>query len=697
MSVPDDSLKAMSAAPAAPRSASATRAPHPRGVVWRATGTAVLIALVAALAIDRWYSARLHRDIRTRVQLQAAPTAQALRSAVDRRVALLEGLWSLAETAASRRSLDAQFPMYARGLLAGTDGVRAVQFVEGGRIVATWPLEGNERALGYDLANDPRAAIRDDLARGLRSPGPIVTGPIDLVQGGIGLLVRKRLTQRPGMPDLVAIILDVPTMVAEAGIPAAAGGLRLEVRDRNGTWFGGDDAAVVQDPVVSAVRVPDGDWTLRAAPDGGWAAAVARERWTIRVGLLGFVLAATLLGVLIGQRQARLSDDVADRESRLDVALRAGRMGAWELDVIADRQAFSAEAAAVLGRTPEELSGPVERMFRVLHPEDASYVARVFLEALASNRPDYTLEHRVLLPDGSVRWVFVTGDVQRDAAGRAVRVRGVVTDASDRRAMESRARHLERVETLGTLTGGIAHDFNNLLMAIVGCAEIAVDQLRREAGPSPSRASAIADLEELLRTAGRARELTRQLLAFSRGVSGEPQRVDLRRSLREMEAMLRRVLGDRIRLELEAARDVPQVWIDPSQLTQVVLNLVVNARDAIAETGTIRIRLSRRLIDATEAHRWPSGDWVVLEVEDTGVGMTPDLAARVFEPYFSSKDESRGTGLGLAVVQGVVRGAGGHAKVESEPGRGSRFAVLLPPADRPSRVRHAAGTEAPAS
>lgn len=664
--------------PSAPRLRSARS-------VWRAAAVATLVALVLAAAFDRWNAAQVEVDLRTRVLLRAAPTAQALRSAVERRVALLEGLWSFAESQPSRGALDAQFPLYARGLLASTNGVRAVQFVQDGRIVSTWPLEGNERALGYDLANDPRSEIREGLERGLRLPGPVVTGPISLVQGGTGLLVRKRLTPRPGMPDQAAIILDVPTMVAEAGVPAPVSGLRMEVRDRSAVWFGGDDSVSVRDPVVSVVTVPDGDWTLRTAPEDGWDAAVAHELRSSRVGLLGFVLAVTLLGVLVGQRQARLASNVEERESQLGVALRAGRMGAWELDVLADRQEFSAEAAAVLGRSAEEVSGPLERLFRVVHPEDAPFAARVILEVLASDRPDYTLEHRVVLSDGAVRWVFVTGEVERDASGQAIRVRGIVTDASDRRAIESRARQLERVEILGTMAGGVAHDFNNLLTAMTSFADLALDQLRAELPRSAASRSVESDLEELQRTAARARSLTRQLLAFSRGASGEPRLVDVRRTLTEMDSLLRRVLGQRIQLEVRAADDVPQVWIDPSQLTQIVLNLAVNARDAIAANGTIRVRLHRRLVGPADDPRLPRGDWVVLEVEDTGAGMTGETAAQIFEPYFTTKTEARGTGLGLAVVRGVVRGAGGHAFVESELGTGTRFTILLPPAKPPAR------------
>lgn len=665
--------------------------------VRRAALVAFATALAAAVLFDRWYAAHLQDELRTRVRTEVAPTVEALRSAVDRRVALLEGLRSFADSRPTRALLDAQFPLYADGLLTGISGVRTLQFVQDGRIVDTWPLQGNEAALGYNLATDPRAEIRDGLRRGMELPGPIVTGPISLVQGGTGLLVRTRLIPRPGFPDLAAIILDVPALVAEAGIGGVGvPGLVLEVRDRQGRWFGGDSAGSTVDPVIAIVDVPDGDWELWVAPVRGWSAAVAADLRISRLGLLGFVLAFTLAGVLVGQRQGRLVQEVADREDQLGMVLRAGRMGTWVIDIPGDHLTFDEAGAAILGRTPDEVDGSLERLFHLLHPEDAAFVARVFSETLGSDRGDYTLEHRVVMPDGSTRWVFVTGDVERDPQGRALRARGVITDASDRRAIESRARQTERVEVLGTMAGGVAHDFNNLLAAMAGCTELALQQLR-DPSREPADPAVLEDLEEVLRIAERAQGLTKQLLAFSRGSTTEPRRVDLAQTLTEMEPLMQRVLGRRIGLTLLVDAKAPQVWIDPSQFTQVVLNLVVNARDAIAENGQVQVTLRQRDVADVGAEGLPAGRWVELQVEDSGAGIPAEVRERIFEPYFSTKAQGRGTGLGLSVVLGVVRAAGGHAFVDSEVGKGTRFRILLPPYDRPSRVRSSGPTEALAS
>lgn len=646
--------------------------------VWQGAGVAFALAVAAAVAFDIWYSRHLRVEARARVETAMAPTAAALGAAVERRVALLEGLWSFAEAQPSRERLDLQFPLFSRGMLLGTEGVRALQFVEGGRIVATWPLVGNEAALGYDLLRHPDRRVVEGVERGMRSRDVVVTGPLPLVQGGEGLLVRKRLSARPGFPDMAAIILDVPELLREAGLPATSGPLVFEVLDRSSQAFLRDARAPLPDGVTTRVSVPDGDWTLLAAPREGWEGLTRSALAASRGGSVGFIVAMTLLGVLVGQRQQRLRTALAEGESRLDVALRAGQMGTWDVDILNDRLSFDEAGAAILGRPVAECSGPLETMFRFLHPQDAAFVARVFLEFLNSDRADYTLEHRVLLPDGRERWVFVRGDADRDVAGKPLRVRGVIADASDRRAMESRARQLERVETVGAMAGGIAHDFNNLLSAMVSFTELAQAELAK-----PDVASRLegvrADLAEVLKSAERARGLTRQLLAFSRGTTSEPRELDLRSSLADLEPLLRRVLGHHVTFTVELAEQVPAVWIDPSQFTQVVLNLLVNARDAIRESGTVTVHLSVLRADDERPGEYPAGEWIQLEVRDSGSGMPEDVRRQVFEPYFTTKPEGRGTGLGLSVVRGVVRASGGHAFIESELGKGSRAVILLPP------------------
>ncbi|HEX2874620.1 MAG TPA: ATP-binding protein [Polyangiaceae bacterium] len=256
---------------------------------------------------------------------------------------------------------------------------------------------------------------------------------------------------------------------------------------------------------------------------------------------------------------------------------------------------------------------------------------------------------------------------------------------AERERMEERLRQAQKMEAIGSLAGGVAHDFNNLLSVILGFVELVLDDLR----PGEQWQS---ELTEVRRAGERARDLTRQLLAFSRKQVLKPVLLDLNVVLLEMEAMLRRLLGSCIELTVVTAVELGAIKADRGQLEQVIMNLVINARDAMQSTGgRLRIETSSVDLDASEAEKNPDlvpGSYVLLVVADNGAGMEPAVRARIFEPFFTTKGRDQGTGLGLATVFGIVRQSGGHIAVESEPGAGTTFrlyfrresgAVLGPP------------------
>ena len=244
---------------------------------------------------------------------------------------------------------------------------------------------------------------------------------------------------------------------------------------------------------------------------------------------------------------------------------------------------------------------------------------------------------------------------------------------TDRLSMEARLYQSQKMEALGQLTGGIAHDFNNLLTVILGNAEALLDDPLQE----QSRRNA----EGIVHGAEQAAELTQQLLAFARQQPLIPRSVDLNRQIEGMRAMIRRVLSEAITFELDLSPDIWSVWIDPSQLEAALLNVVINARDAMPNGGKINIETTRINIDAIEgmpSMELKSGQYVRLAVTDTGTGMAPDIAARAFDPFFSTKPEGSGTGLGLSMVYGFARQSGGHVSIDSEPGAGTTISLYLP-------------------
>ena len=266
---------------------------------------------------------------------------------------------------------------------------------------------------------------------------------------------------------------------------------------------------------------------------------------------------------------------------------------------------------------------------------------------------------------------------------------GIVRDISEKRAaeeahgvLEAQYRESQKMDAIGQLAGGIAHDFNNLLTVISGYCEL----LRDELGPASHHQ---ADLTEIERAAARAASLTRQLLAFSRRQILEPRVLSLSDSLHDMEPMLKRLIGEQIKVLVRTPPDIGHVQADPGQIEQVVLNLAINARDAMPGGGTLLLELTDIVLDESYTRRHvdaAEGPHVMLAVSDTGMGMDAATASRVFEPFFTTKPQGKGTGLGLSTVHGIVKQSGGSIEVYSEPGRGTTFKIYLPRVDAPIDV-----------
>ena len=274
-------------------------------------------------------------------------------------------------------------------------------------------------------------------------------------------------------------------------------------------------------------------------------------------------------------------------------------------------------------------------------------------------------------PDGSIRWIHDRAFPVHDAAGRVIRKAGVSEDVTARRRLEMQLRQAQKMEAIGQLAGGVAHDFNNLLSVISGHSELL-------AMMSPSDERWRDSIAEIRRATELGSAVTRQLLAFSCQQILEPQVLDLNAVVTQAEKMLRRLIGEDVRLTTLLQPRISPVRADLGQLNQVILNLAVNARDAMPQGGSLTIE-TRELDLDTKAHpEIRPGRHVLLTVADTGWGMAPDVQTRIFEPFFTNKAEGQGTGLGLSVVFSIVQQSGGHIDVESRPGVGTKFEIYLP-------------------
>ncbi len=330
----------------------------------------------------------------------------------------------------------------------------------------------------------------------------------------------------------------------------------------------------------------------------------------------------------------------------------------------------------VLGHKPEEYRG--QNAFEFVHPEDVPYVTQAFQTALQGQGNTPQLTFRFRHRDGSYRILEGCGNnLLNDPV-----VAGVIfnsRDVTERKKLEEQFQQSQKVQAIGQLAGGVAHDFNNILTAILGYSDVTLRQL------SPNH-FLYQNVAEIRRAAERAASLTRQLLAFSRKQVLLPRVLDLNIVVGDMDKMLRRLLGEHIDLVAVLPENTGRIKADPGQVEQIIMNLAVNARDAMPGGGKLTIETSNVTLDREYCRMRPEvapGDYVMLAVSDNGTGMTPEVQARVFEPFFTTKKLGEGTGLGLATCHGIVKQSGGHIAVYSEWGHGTTFKVLLPRVDAP--------------
>jgi PAS domain S-box-containing protein len=299
------------------------------------------------------------------------------------------------------------------------------------------------------------------------------------------------------------------------------------------------------------------------------------------------------------------------------------------------------------------------------------------LERAINGEPLVQLELRVknAVVPGAI--VAITATPLRDPSAEVSGVIALLRDVTQQRNLEQQLAQSQKMEAIGQLAGGVAHDFNNLLTVIVGCSELALEDFDSEEGRR-------ANIVEVLAAARNATLLTQQLLAFSRRQVIQPKALQLNDIVSNMNGVLRRLIGAQIELTAVLGRDLSPVHADQSQVEQVVLNLIVNARDAMPEGGVIRLETDEEVVNEVAAAEFgvKPGRFVSLSVVDTGTGMSEETRRRIFEPFFTTKDAGKGTGLGLSTVYGIVRQSGGHIRVDSAPGQGTEFRVLLPRAVR---------------
>ena len=359
-----------------------------------------------------------------------------------------------------------------------------------------------------------------------------------------------------------------------------------------------------------------------------------------------------------------------------------------ELGVYGEWLYVSPQIETMFGFTAEEWLAGSRNWIQHIHSEDHPVVEAA--EEASKRGERFQAEYRIIRKDGRVIWVSDTAVVVAGSNAHPL-MEGIIVDITERKHLESQLQQARRMEAIGRLAGGIAHDFNNLLTIIKGYTEMA---LKRPKVP----AEVHADVERIDDASERASSLVRQLLAFSRRQMMQPKVIDLNSIVMGLDKLLRRLMDEGIEMRTMPGKDLGTIKADPAQIEQVIMNLVVNARDAMPKGGRLTVETSNVELDeayASEHVTVKPGRYVRLAVSDTGLGMSAETVAHIFEPFYTTKESGRGTGLGLSTVYGIVKQSGGYIWVYSEPGKGSTFKVYLPRVDQP--VEHVGERALPGS
>ena len=364
-----------------------------------------------------------------------------------------------------------------------------------------------------------------------------------------------------------------------------------------------------------------------------------------------------------GIQRGRAGAALRESEGRFRHLLRSIPDLVWSSTLDSSRLLYINDAVeSIYGVSRGDFERNPRLWYDVVHPEDRTRVEEEARRLLPEGSLE--MEYRIVRPDGEVRWLYDRSAVVHDEAGAPLRLGGIVSDVTELKRLEEELRQAQKMEAVGRLAGGVAHDFNNLLTAILGYCQVALERLGPE---DPVR----KDVEEVLKAGERASDLTQKLLAFGRKQMLQPRILDLNHAVSDMGRLLERLIGEDIHFVTRLEAGEPWVRADAGQIEQILMNLAVNARDAMPAGGTLTI-------ETTNIDRQ-----VVLTVSDTGTGMDRETLSRVFEPFFTTKERGRGTGLGLATVYGIVKQSGGEVTVSSSPGAGTEFRISFPHVEAP--------------
>jgi len=584
------------------------------------------------------------------------------------------------------------------------------------------PYLGNEDALAYDIASD--AVRKQALVLARESKKIVATGKVTLVQekhSAAGILVFSPIYKNRIDPlsvsesDVLLGYMIVAFRVKDTMSAILSSSLYQEldvsIDDLSSTEH--NKSIFKTNLLVNSLRY---NWFN--SPDNYWQGELqfASRQWQISIKptpvfliknadfsswwvLASGLLFTSLLGVLTlistgrqvlfeqllaerTEQLVRVNADLFASEERVQAALDAAQAGVFSYDIKDDILFWDVRTKQIFGMSDETLEVSHQHWMSLLHPDDKVSTIDKFNQFLAEQKI-FELDYRIITEDNLVRFINVKAKKICDAGGQPIRVQGLYRDITKNKEMENETEKLyrqlqlvQKMETIGQLTGGIAHDFNNILASILGYTSLALTKFGTD-----KEGKLHEYLSQVARSGERAKELVQQMLMFGRGGADQPVLIKPNIMLIEVVKMIQPLIPSTIKLKKDIADNLPDIFIDPIQFHQVLMNLFINARDAMGSKGIIKVGMKVSSISDKYCSACSSeivGNFIEVSIHDDGEGVAPELAGRIFDPFFTTKDVGKGTGMGLSVVHGIVHDHHGHIIVESDIGKGSEFRILFP-------------------